>query len=152
MNNKLFLSAALLMSMTFSVSAQENTPVAEPSGQAATIQGCGEIVLYNKPPSTRNMHFASIGSIDGQTVSLKSRSFNLSAGKHIIRVQEHITEASLTRRRGEAKNYHLIEFVVEANKKYSLGAKYIRKNRNKFATGEYWAPAVWKTSDVECSA
>ena len=114
------------------------------------ISECGIITLYNKPPATRNVHSASINSIDGQIVNSASKSFNLSPGKHVIRVTEHIRENSITRRRGEAKNVHIIEFNVEANKKYSLGAKYIRKNRNKFATGEYWVPEVWKISDAEC--
>ncbi|TPH19158.1 hypothetical protein [Litorilituus lipolyticus] len=111
---------------------------------------CGVITLYNKPPATKDIHFASINSIDGVTTSMESGSFTLTPGKHIIRVIEHVRENSITRRRGEAKNYHIIEFQVEANKKYALGAKYNRKNRNKFKTGEYWTPVVWKTTDVEC--
>lgn len=111
---------------------------------------CGIITLYNKPPATKDIHFASINSIDGVTTSLESGSFTLTPGKHIIRVIEHVRENSITRRRGEAKNYHIIEFQVEAGKKYALGAKYNRKNRNKFKTGEYWTPVVWKTSEVDC--
>jgi len=148
MKTKLTISAILAMTMAFSVSAEGNLEGEKKVEQAN--QSCGEIVLYNKPPSTRNMHYASIASIDGQNVSSQARSFNLSPGKHIIRVQEHINEEALTRRRGEAKNFHIIEFQVEANKKYSLGAKYIRKNRSKYKSGAYWTPSVWRTSDVEC--
>ncbi len=152
MKKTLTLSTILAMTMAFAVSAEGNLAGEEKAKQSQAKQGCGEIVLYNKPPSTRNMHYASIGSIDGHNVSSQARSFNLSPGKHIIRVQEHINEESLTRRRGEAKNFHVIEFDVEANKKYSLGAKYIRKNRSKYKSGAYWTPAVWKTSNVECKA
>ncbi len=151
MKAKLSISALLAMTMAFTVSA-EGDLAGEEAKQAAANKSCGAIVLYNKPPSTRNMHYASIASIDGQHVSTQAKSFNLTPGKHILRVQEHINEEALTRRRGEAKNFHIIEFKVEANKKYSLGAKYIRKNRSKYKTGEYWTPAVWKTSNVECNA
>jgi hypothetical protein len=148
MNNKLKVSIlALTLSMSFFSNA-EKTKADEVKPQKNAE--CGVIALYNKPPVTRNVHFASVNSIDGKTVNRASKSFTLSPGKHVIQVIEHIRENSITRRRGEAKNVHIIEFDVEANKKYSLGAKYIRKNRNKFATGEYWAPEVWKTSDVEC--
>lgn len=114
--------------------------------------GCGIITLYEKPPQTRDMHYATINIIDGVVVNEGSTSFTLSAGKHIIKVVEQIRENSITRRRGEAKNFHIIEFDVEANKKYALGSKYIRKNRSKFKTGEYWQPEVWKTKDIECKS
>ncbi|PKI17094.1 hypothetical protein [Colwellia sp. 12G3] len=143
------ITTILAMTLAFSVSAEGNL-AGEEATKSQENQSCGAIVLYNKPPSTRNMHFASIVSIDGHNISSTAQSFNLSPGKHILRVQEHITEESLTRRRGEAKNFHIIEFEVEANKKYSLGAKYIRKNRSKYKSGEYWTPSVWKTSNVEC--
>jgi hypothetical protein len=150
MNKKLITSLlALTLSVSFTSNAEQAS--ADEVKQQASA-GCGVITLYNKPPATRNVHFASINSIDGQTVNMGAKAFTLSPGKHVIRVVEHIRENSITRRRGEAKNFHFIEFDVEANKKYSLGAKYIRKNRNKFTTGEYWAPEVWKTTDVECKA
>jgi len=152
MKTKLSISAILAMTLAFTATAEGNISGDDKAKKAQASQGCGEIVLYNKPPSTRNMHYASIAAIDGQNVSTQSRSFYLTEGKHVIRVQEHINEEALTRRRGEAKNFHLIEFDVQANKKYSLGAKYIRKNRSKYKTGEYWTPSVWKTSNVECKA
>jgi hypothetical protein len=150
MNNKLIKSLLIIgLSTSLSVNAAES--VADKSSPAVSPQ-CGVIVLYNKPPETRNMHYASINSIDGKTVNSGAQSFVLSPGKHVIRVVEHIRENSITRRRGEAKNFHFIEFDVAADKKYSLGAKFIRKNRNKFSTGEYWQPEVWKTSNVACKA
>lgn len=152
MKTKLSIFSILALTMAFTASANGDLAGGEKVKQENASQECGTIILYNKPPATRNMHYASIASIDGNNVGSKARSFSLSPGKHVIRVQEHINEESLTRRRGEAKNFHIIEFDIEANKKYSLGAKYIRKNRSKYKTGEYWTPAVWKTSDVECKA
>jgi hypothetical protein len=138
--------AALAITVGFSVNANES----ENKQDVTDASQCGQIVLYNQPPSTRNLHFASINSINGKAVNSNATSFSLSPGKHIIRVQEHINEEALTRRRGEAKNYHLIEFVVEPNKKYSLAAQYNRKYRNKFKSGAYWTPTVWKTREAEC--
>ena len=111
---------------------------------------CGIVAVYKNPPSTKNVHFASINSIDGQIITSGGAVFALSPGKHIVKVIENIRENSLTRRRGEAKNFKFIEVNIEANKKYNIGAKYIRKNRSKLSTGEYWQPVVWSTSDENC--
>lgn len=138
------LGISLLATGTFSTAHADDALVKDKIG------ACGVITIYEKPPSTKNIHFASINSIDGQVVVSNSQSFTLAPGKHVIKVIEHIRENSITRRRGEAKNFHIIDFKVEANKKYSLGAKYIRKNRSKFKTGEYWTPDVWKTSNSAC--
>jgi hypothetical protein len=146
MNTKILSLTALLLASGFSVNASEK----DTDEKQSVDSQCGQIILYNQPPSTKNLHFASISSINGQVVSSSATSFSLSPGKHILRVQEHINEEALTRRRGEAKNFHLIEFVVEPNKKYSLAAQYNRKYRNKFKSGAYWTPTVWKTKDSEC--
>ena len=116
----------------------------------ADNMNCGIITLYNKPPKTKNIHFASINSIDGITVSSDSQVFTLATGKHLVKVIENIRENSLTRRRGEAKNFKFIEIDVQANKKYALGAKFIRKNRSKLSSGEYWEPVVWKENTEDC--
>ncbi len=149
MKNKLSILTILSLILSFTVSAEENSTDNNGS-KAKESKSCGVITLYNKPPSTKNIHYASINSIDGHTVSESARSFTLTPGKHVIKVMEHIDEEWLTRRRDKAQNFHFIEFNVEANKKYSLGAKYIRKNRSKISNGGYWTPEVWKTSNVEC--
>ena len=112
---------------------------------------CGLVTVYKTPPKTKNIHFASVNSIDGEVVTSGTQTFALTPGKHIIKVVEQIRENSLTRRRGEMKNYKFIEVNIEANHKYDLGAKFIRKNRSKLKTGEYWQPVVWKTSESECN-
>ena len=134
--------------LSFSVAANEIDVAPELS--TAKSNACGIITLNENPPKTKNVHYAAINQIDGQTVSSRSTRFALAEGKHTIKVVEKITESSLTRRRGEMKNYKFIEMDIQANKKYALGAKYIRKNRSKLKTGEYWQPVVWKTSESEC--
>ena len=111
---------------------------------------CGVLAVYDKTPQTKSIFHAGINSIDGKTVNTNSRSFALSPGKHIIKVIENIVDPRFTRRRGEMMNYKFIEINIEANKKYSLGAKYIRKNRSKLKTGEYWDPVVWKVTEKAC--
>lgn len=127
--------------------------VAETANSANTESvdnSCGIITLYNQPPKTKNIHLVSINSIDGVTVTTNSQVFTLTSGKHLIKVIEKIKENSLTRRRGEAMNYKFIEIDIQANKKYALGAKFIRKNRSKLSTGEYWEPVVWKQNESDC--
>jgi len=131
---------------------QNNSALADEKGIKDNLEakGCGIITVYKKPPKTKNVHYAAINSIDGVVVSTKSRSFVLTTGKHVIKVIENIRENSLTRRRGEMKNFKYIEIDIQANKKYALGAKFIRKNRSKLKTGEYWQPVVWSESEESC--
>jgi len=112
---------------------------------------CGEIALYSKPPETKSIYHAWVNTIDGKTVSSKSKAFALSPGKHRIKLIENIKDPRFTLRRGEMMNSKIIEINIEAGKKYYVGAKYIRKNRNKLKTGEYWEPTVWKVSQSKCS-
>lgn len=146
--NKLGILAAAVALLGFgsSVSAYEGALDTDKSKQ-----GCGIIDISKHPPTTRSIYPVVINSIDGQTVNLRTGRFALSEGKHVLKVIELISEESVQRRRDESKSYHIIEFTVEANKKYNLGAKYIRKNRSKFKTGEHWVPEVWRTSDKECT-
>jgi hypothetical protein len=109
------------------------------------------ISVYKQPPYQKNIYFVNIDSIDGVPVKSGSHGFQLSPGKHKIKVIEQIQDNHFTRRRGEMKNYHVMEIMVEPNKKYYLGAKFIRKNRSKLKTGEYWDAIVWKTSNKDCS-
>ncbi|GAA6170904.1 hypothetical protein NBRC116592_05740 [Colwellia sp. KU-HH00111] len=152
------LTIALLTLIPMSQVVAETTATKKSTNTTATVSKnatananrCGVVILSKKPPKTKSIHFASINSIDGVTVSSRSRAFTLSEGKHVVKVIENIRENSLTRRRGEAKNYKFIELNIQGNKKYALGAKYIRKNRSKLSTGEYWEPVVWKEENVEC--
>lgn len=146
----LALTALMVSVISFASHAenQQSTPVATVDEN----QGCGEIILYSRPPKTKDIHYAWINQIDGQTVSTNSARFKLSAGKHRIKIIEKINSPHFTRRRGEMMNAKYIEFEIKANQKYALGAQYIRKNRSKLKTGEYWNPIVWKTTEAECTA
>jgi len=138
------------MSLCFSFTASASTVATDVTAQSKANE-CGTIVLYEKPPRTKNIYHAVINTIDDQVVSPKAMRFALSPGKHTIKVIENIQDNSLTRRRGEMKNYKLITFEVKANEKYSLGAKFHRNKRSKLKTGEYWDPIVWKSSEKSCS-
>ena len=144
--NIIVISVLAILVPGYALADAEN----QAENQGVKSNQCGIVVLYKKPPSTKNIHFATVNSVDGQITNSGSKVFALSPGKHIIKVIEKITENSLTRRRGEAKNFKFIEVNIEANKKYNIGAKYIRKNRSKLSTGEYWQPVVWATSDESC--
>jgi hypothetical protein len=147
-----FLSFKVLVVSVISFGSQaENQEIAIVEKPTAE-QGCGEITLYSRPPKTKDIHFAWINQIDGETVATNSTRFTLSAGVHRIKVIERIQSNHFTRRRGEMMNAKYIDFVVKPNMKYSLGAEFIRKNRSKLKTGEYWNPVVWKTTEAECKA
>ncbi len=146
----LALTALLVSALSFGLQAENlESSVAE---NKVEEQGCGEIILYSRPPKTKDIHYVWINQIDGQTVSTKSNRFTLSAGKHRIKVVEQIQSNQFTRRRGEMMNAKYIDFEVKPNMKYSLGAKFIRKNRSKLKNGEYWNPVVWKTTEAVCKA
>jgi hypothetical protein len=145
-----FLSFKVLVVSVISFGSQaENQEIAIVEKPTAE-QGCGVIVLYMRPPKTKDVHFVWINKIDGETVSSNSTRFKLSAGVHRIKVIEKIQSNHFTRRRGEMMNAKYIDFEVKPNKKYSIGAEFIRKNRSKLKTGEYWKPVVWKTTETEC--
>ncbi|MGB0936882.1 MAG: hypothetical protein ACPGTQ_05465 [Colwellia sp.] len=147
--SKVFALTAIIVSAISFGSQAENqeTAIVE---KATVEQGCGEIILHSRPPKTKNMHYAWINQIDGHTVSTKSTRFKLSAGTHRIKVIEQIQSNQFTRRRGEMMNAKYIDFEVKPNMKYSLGAEFVRKNRSKLKTGEYWNPVVWKSTETEC--
>lgn len=135
--------------LSFSAIANDSDVAAESS--TAKSNGCGMVTLNENPPKTKNVHYAAINQIDGQTVSSRSTRFALAEGKHTIKVVEKIEDSSFTRRRGEMKNYKHIILDVKSNVKYSLGAKFDRKKRSKLKTGEYWEPVVWRMVEQNCS-
>ncbi|WP_394174269.1 hypothetical protein [Thalassotalea litorea] len=144
----LFIST-LLASTSFVSIANENE--SDVMVEATANNSCGIVSVYQKPPESKNIYFVNINKIDNIVVPDKGAQFQLSPGTHKIKVIEQISDSYFTRRRGSMKNYKDFEIVIEPNKKYYLGAQYIRKNRSKLKTGEYWEPIVWKTSDAECT-
>ena len=138
------LASAMFLSLGASAQAAETQ-----KGEQAS-NACGLVSVYKMPPETKRIYQAAINTIDGVPVSSVNHTFQLTPGKHKIRVIENITDSYFTRRRGEMLNYKVIEIEVEANKKYYLGAKYNRKHKSKLKTGEYWDPIVWKTRDADC--
>jgi hypothetical protein len=135
--------------MPFATLADDST--AQTAVQTAELSNqCGIISIYKQPPQAKNIYWVNINMVDGVPVGSGSHTFQLSPGIHKIKVIEQITDSYFTRRRGEMLNYKEFEINVEPNKKYYLGAKFIRKHRSKLKTGEYWEAVVWKTSDRDC--
>lgn len=141
----------ILLAGVLSISAAANEIDVAPESSTTKSNGCGIITLNENPPKTKNVYYAAINQIDGQTVSSRSTRFALAAGKHTIKVIEKIQDSSFTRRRGEMKNYKYITLDVKPNVKYSLGAKFDRSKRSKLKTGEYWEPVVWRMAEKKCS-
>jgi len=145
---KSMTKVALVVSFLASASA-----IAEPATGEATAKvqnnACGVVSIFKKPPETKNIYRVAVNKVNGKVVQ-NSPEFKLSAGKHKFKVIELIQDSRFTRRRGEMKNYKDFEINVEPNMKYNIGAKYIRKNRSKLKSGEYWEPVIWKSSSTNC--
>jgi len=142
------LLISALLPLSFASIADETTnkvTVAKPE------TGCGIVSIFKKPPQTKSIYRVVIDKVNDQTIP-ETAQFQLPVGKYKFKVIELIQDSRFTRRRGEMKNFKDFEVVVEANTKYEIGAKYIRKNRSKLKTGEYWEPVIWKKSSVTCSA
>jgi hypothetical protein len=110
---------------------------------------CGVVSIYKDTPKTKNIYRVNINTIDGEVMHSKSHRFELTPGKHSIKVMELIDDRDLYRR-GIVQNYHILEINVEANQKYHIGAKFDRANKTKLSDGSYWQPIIWKTSTEEC--
>ena len=109
---------------------------------------CGVITVFFDPPFTDDIYKAFLTESNGDLIPRGKRddSITLSAGMHRILIHEAIP-SRLKRRSSKGK---LVEFMVEPNKRYFLGAKYDRNER--FSNqGKYWQPYVWKVEDYECS-
>ncbi|QDP00453.1 hypothetical protein [Thalassotalea sp. PS06] len=145
-----WLPAALVMT-SIAMSAKASEKGDEQTLEPVVDNSCGIISVYRQPPEAKNIYPVNINKIDNFVVPDKSAQFQLSPGTHKIKLIELISDSYFTRRRGDMKNFKDFEIVIEPNKKYYLGAKYVRKNRSKLKTGEYWEPIVWKTTDMDCS-
>ncbi len=111
---------------------------------------CGVVSVFNKPPITRDLHFAKVTQIDEDGVNRQRVNFILPVGKHIIHVQEFISDSMFRRRSFSVQDAKTIEIDIKPNTTYHLAAKFNRKLRNEQKNGDYWDPVVWKTQTKAC--
>ncbi len=137
------LVATMLLISPFVLSAHESAT------EHLAGNECGVVSIYKDTPKTKNIHRVNINTIDGEIMSSKSHRFELTPGKHSIKVMELIDDQDLNRR-GKVQNYHVLDITIEANHKYHLGAKFDRANKTKLSDGRYWQPIIWKTSIEAC--
>ncbi|MCW8878859.1 MAG: PDZ domain-containing protein [Kangiellaceae bacterium] len=110
---------------------------------------CGRVSVFFRPPETRDLYPARINKIDDDSVLLGRVTIRLPPGKHVVKLNERITDRHLRRKKGIRKAKPL-EIDVKPNTNYYLAAKFIRSKRMKMFKEEYWEPVVWKSSQRKC--
>jgi len=114
-------------------------------------QDCGEVSIFYRPPSARNLYPVTINKIDDDSSKREHYNFRLPIGKHTIYLHEFINDPDFTRRGRALNKAKSIEVDIKKNVTYHLGAKFIRKNRHKTLNGKYWEPIIWKTTERDCT-
>jgi hypothetical protein len=118
-------------------------------GNVADADGCGRLSVFLQPHLI-DYYPAQITSINGEDYKSLNPNVVLPVGEHVIGVVELINDRNSLRGRLLPRE-KLISVVVEADKKYHLGAHYIRENRYQKLKQEWWEPVVWKVTEHACS-
>lgn len=109
---------------------------------------CGVVSVFSNPPQTQDLYQVTIARVDQRTV-VKHHSIQLAPGKHVIKLNDQITDPRLTVK-GRYRDAQEFEIEVEANKKYHLAARFFPDKRYT-NRGDYWAPEIWKVTDHSCT-
>lgn len=109
---------------------------------------CGVVSVFSNPPETQDLYQVTIARVDHNTV-VKHQSIQLAPGKHVIKLNDVITDPRLTVK-GRYRDAQEIEIEVEANKKYHLAARFFPDKRYT-NQGDYWAPEIWKVTEQSCT-
>jgi hypothetical protein len=140
---KQLLKISLIFSLVFGFSLFANSDDSK--------DACGEISIFFNPPLANDIFPATINQIDDEKLKRNRHSYRLKPGKHIIKLHRNFSDPSITGRSVGIDKSKALEINVEANTSYHLGAKYIRKNKNKTFKEKFWEPVVWKKTKKSCS-
>lgn len=118
------------------------------AGITPNTDDCGRLSVFLQP--NLNDHYpVRIHSINGELYKSLNPNLVLPVGEHIIGVIELINHAGLKRSSSVARE-KLLSVVIEANKKYHLGAHFIDSQRYERVNQNYWEPVVWKVTEQSC--
>lgn len=126
---------------------------------AAQGAGCGRISLVGMPPRTDNVFPAELIFIDGETPKpYGGPAYRLSAGRHLLTVDEQIDPRRLSmqigldkqRRQQPREGYKVLELVVEPDTTYRLGARYFPELQDRGLENEYWEPVIYAEAHEGC--
>lgn len=136
-------------------------------GANPAVEGCGYVTaVLGVPPESRQVFDALITQIDGRSTPLSGEPnrFRVSAGRHVLTVNEHIERSrlslgqqhriSLLRRheRGKGELSKVLVVEVEPGTSYRVGA-HLRKERldaDSIRANQYWEPVVYDTASASC--
>lgn len=119
------------------------------AGVSTSSSACGRVSVFLQP-SVIDHYPARIISVNGEPYKSLSPNLVLPVGEHIIGLVELIDDRQLNRS-GAIDHVKLLSVVVEADKKYHLGAHFVRSKRYQRANQEYWEPVVWKVTEQTCT-
>jgi hypothetical protein len=123
---------------------------------AIAASGCGRINIFDVAPRQRELHAATLISIDGKRSPFKGQtSFRVSAGEHVLKVAERIESRYLDfndrfRNDGPDSRYKTLTVQVAPNTTYQLGVQLNKDKRNEWRDGAYWDPVIWNESAEDC--
>ena len=108
---------------------------------------------FRLTPGKHTIHL--IEHIDGKSLTGENININLPASR---KLKGHFSDHSQSkfsnfssRGVGNFKHGKGIEFIVEPDTVYHIGAKYISQKRYSIRKQEYWEPVIWKVSKAPCS-
>lgn len=145
------LSAVELPPMRLTIGPAPRAAAADPAAG-----GCGRISEFDVAPRQQGLHAAKIIAIDGEPPGpTGSTSFQVPAGRHVLKVAEQIEPRYLAfndrlRNAGPGSRYKQLEVDVAADTTLLVAARLNDEKRNEWRDGAYWDPVVWKTSAERC--
>lgn len=152
--------AALAANTSPALAANTSTPVQAPQEAAYPAtdspQGCGRISDFDVAPRQKDLHAATIISIDGTAPGpFGARAFQVAAGTHVVKIGERIKSKYISfddrmRNSASAAVYKNLTIDVAPNTTYFIAARLNENERNNPNHGAYWDPVMWKSVDENC--
>ncbi|HOX71789.1 MAG TPA: PDZ domain-containing protein [Dokdonella sp.] len=122
----------------------------------ADAAGCGRISIFDVAPRQRQLHAATLISIDGRRSPFDGQtSFRVSAGRHVLTVGERIDSRYLgfndrLRNSDNGERYKTLTVEVAPDTTYSLAAQINQDKRNVWRDGAFWDPVIWHETTEPC--
>jgi hypothetical protein len=126
---------------------QTDSSVNDNTELASESSACGTVSVFFNPPETKRLYRGTIARIGDVNFANVMSSVKLAPGKHTIYVNEEIDYRLFMQHQRRTRKPKGIEIDVKENTSYYLAAQFLKENRNKQSTGEYWEPVVWKVSE-----
>ena len=132
---------------SFTLSCLSLTLLATLSGCTATsnrmTEYCAHVVASPVSDDVERYYTAMVVRVDNEEVVMRPQ-YELSAGKHKLRVVELIDSDKLTLPANE-RYYRDWDIELEPEMRYYIAARFLSSE-----AGDYWQPVVWKKEPIQC--